>query len=477
MKDTAPLIVDLDGSLLSSDLLLESGMAFTRQHPLRCWQPLLWLRDGKAHLKEKLAESVHLDVSTLPYEPDVLAFLQQEKIRGRILILATASHRLLADAIAQHLQLFDDVLATENGHNLSAENKRDALVERFGEQGFDYIGNSSDDLPVWRVARKALLVNPSAKLLQQAQQYSNVDHIFCGTGYSSKTREWLKAMRLHQWLKNLLIFIPLLAAHQVLHWPSLWHAMIAFLAFGLTASSVYLLNDLLDLADDRQHPSKCRRPFAAGTLPLINGLMAIPLLLLFSTGLTVLFLPWKFMAVLLTYYALTLLYSFKLKRHSSIDVISLATLYTLRIIAGATALALPLTFWILSFSMFLFLSLALVKRYAELHDAFARNELGQTRGREYFPNDMPIIAMMGIAAGYSSVLVLALYVHDLETSTLYTWAQSLWLTCPLLLLWITRIWLLTHRGQMHEDPVVFAARDSFSGLIAILFLLAFWIAV
>lgn len=457
-----PLIVDLDGSLLRSDLLLESGIAFFRQHPLRCWQPVVWLHAGKFVLKENLSRATMLNASTLPYDPDVLAFLQEEKSRGRMLVLATASHRLQADAVAQHLQLFDEVLATEHGHNLSAENKRDALVARFGEQGFDYIGNSSDDLPVWRVARKA-------------QQYSNVDRVF--SGYPSGINEWLKAMRLHQWLKNLLIFVPLLAAHQVFNGAALWHAMVAFLAFGLTASSVYLLNDLLDLADDRQHPSKCRRPFAAGTLPLLSGLMVIPLLLLGSAGLTALFLPWKFMAVLLTYYGLTLLYSFKLKRHSSIDVISLAALYTLRIIAGAAALALPLTFWLLSFSMFLFLSLALVKRYAELHEAFARNELGQTRGRGYFPDDMPIIATLGIAAGYLSVLVLALYVHDLEASTLYTWTQSLWLTCPLLLLWITRIWLLTHRGQMHEDPVVFAARDSFSGLIAVLFLLAFWVAV
>lgn len=470
-----PLIVDLDGSLLRSDLLLESGIAFFRQHPLRCWQPVVWLHAGKFVLKENLSRATMLNASTLPYDPDVLAFLQEEKSRGRMLVLATASHRLQADAVAQHLQLFDEVLATEHGHNLSAENKRDALVARFGEQGFDYIGNSSDDLPVWRVARKALLVKPSAQLLQQAQQYSNVDRVF--SGYPSGINEWLKAMRLHQWLKNLLIFVPLLAAHQVFNGAALWHAMVAFLAFGLTASSVYLLNDLLDLADDRQHPSKCRRPFAAGTLPLLSGLMVIPLLLLGSAGLTALFLPWKFMAVLLTYYGLTLLYSFKLKRHSSIDVISLAALYTLRIIAGAAALALPLTFWLLSFSMFLFLSLALVKRYAELHEAFARNELGQTRGRGYFPDDMPIIATLGIAAGYLSVLVLALYVHDLEASTLYTWTQSLWLTCPLLLLWITRIWLLTHRGQMHEDPVVFAARDSFSGLIAVLFLLAFWVAV
>lgn len=475
MNRTVPLVVDLDGSLLCSDLLLESGMAFTRQHPLRCWQPLSWLQKGKARLKEKLAESVHLDVSTLPYNPDVLTFLQKEKNRGRMLVLATASHRLHADAVAQHLQLFDEVLATENGHNLSAENKRDALVERFGKQGFDYIGNSSDDLPVWSVARKALLVKPPAKVLKQAQQYSNVDHVFDDN--SSGISNWPKAMRLHQWLKNLLIFVPLLATHSLFNGAELWHAVVAFLAFGLTASSVYLLNDLLDLADDRQHPSKYRRPFASGTIPLVDGLIAIPLLLLASAGLTALFLPWEFMAVLLTYYGLTLLYSFKLKRHSSIDVISLAALYTLRIIAGAAALALPLTFWILSFSMFLFLSLALVKRYAELHEAFTRNELGQTRGRGYFPDDMPIISTMGIAAGYLSVLVLALYIHDLEASTLYTWVQSLWLTCPLLLLWITRIWLLTHRGQMHEDPVVFAARDRFSGVIAVLFLLAFWVAV
>src|SRR5690554_798384 len=412
MTDTRiPLVVDLDGILLRSDMLLESGLAFLRQYPLQAWKVFAWLKAGKVCLKQNLANHSEIDVAVLPYEPRVLDFIRAEKAKGRTIVLATASYRLLADKIADHLQLFDEVLATEKGYNLSADNKRDTLVARYGEQGFDYVGNSTDDLPVWSRARKAYLTNPNGKLLQQAGQHYNIDDIFyC---HQPGLKDWIRGLRLHQWLKNLLIFVPLLAAHLVFVGDALLQALLAFIAFGLTASSVYLLNDMLDLDDDRHHATKCQRPFAAGTLSLAQGLVACPLLLFVAGLLSVLFLPWKLLLVLLAYYLLTMAYSFRLKRHASVDVISLAALYTVRIIAGAAALGLPMTFWLLAFSMFIFLSLALVKRFAELAELHGRGE-SQARGRGYYPGDMPIIAAMGTAAGYLSVLVLALYIREQE---------------------------------------------------------------
>jgi 4-hydroxybenzoate polyprenyltransferase len=286
-------------------------------------------------------------------------------------------------------------------------------------------------------------------------------------------REWLKALRIHQWVKNALIFVPLLAAHQFHNPAMLIQAVIAVIAFGLCASSVYVLNDILDLADDRHHRQKRFRPFAAGTLPIGSGLVAFPLLLALSFTIALATLPPLFAAVLAAYYTLTLTYSMALKRVMALDVIALAMLYTLRIFAGVAALSLTLTFWLLAFAMFLFLSLALAKRYAEVRDALERGRRGKTRGRDYDTTDLEMISSLGAASGYLAVLVLALYIREQSTVALYSNPEVLWLACPVLLFWITRVWMLTHRGQMHEDPVVFAARDWVSQAAGVIFLLTF----
>lgn len=469
-----PLVVDLDGTLLRSDLLLETGMAFVRGQPLAALKPLGWLVRGKAALKEELARATDIDVSVLPYDDALVARLAAEKRGGRSLVLATASHRLLAGRIAAHLGLFDEVLATADDHNLSAHNKRNALVARFGEKGFDYAGNSRDDLPVWAAARQAWVVNANAGIERRARAQGNVAEVIRST--AGGARDWLQALRLHQWPKNLLIFVPLLAAHRLADVALLWQGMLAFLFFGLCASSVYLLNDLLDLADDRHHPGKRRRPFAAGRLSISAGLLAFPVLLAAAFAGALLWLPPEFAGVLAAYYTCTLAYSLALKRYMVIDVIALAMLYTLRIIAGSAALGLPLTFWVLAFSMFIFLSLALIKRYAELHDAQRNGNNGKARGRGYYPDDLAMISSLGAASGYLSVMVLALYIHDQSTVSLYSHPQWIWLACPLLLFWITRAWMLTHRGQMHDDPVVFAIRDRISLATGALFGLVFWAA-
>ncbi|MFS2004728.1 UbiA family prenyltransferase [Duganella sp. CT11-25] len=471
-----PLVVDLDGTLLRSDLLVESALAFARAQPLRALAPLAWLGGGKAALKQRLAEAAEIDVATLPYDVRVLELIARERALGRRIVLATASHRLYADRIAAHLQLFDEVLATEDGVNLSAERKRDSLLRRYGHQGYDYAGNSSDDLAVWATARHAYVVGAGGLLLRRAQAHGNVAQILPRAPRGERLRAVFKALRAHQWAKNLLLFLPLLAAH-VLDQPArLAAGALAFVCFSLCASSVYLLNDLLDIADDRHHRSKRHRPFAAGTLPLLAGVALAPLLLAAAFGLALWLLPWKFSAVLLGYYALTLAYSLALKRVMALDAITLAGLYTLRLIAGAAAFSVPLTFWMLAFSMFMFLSLALVKRYAELREARHRGDHGQARGRGYFPGDLEMISALGAASGYLSVLVLALYTQDHATVALYRQPQLIWLACPLLLFWVTRTWMLTHRGQMHDDPVVFALKDRASLAVGALFALIFWAA-
>nr|WP_154358354.1 UbiA family prenyltransferase [Duganella aquatilis] len=470
------MVIDLDGTLLRSDLLLESALAHVRTRPLQMLAPLAWLAGGKVHLKQRLAQSVELDVTALPYDQRVLDLIGRERAAGRRIVLATASHRLYADRIAAHLQLFDEVLASEGAVNLSAERKRDRLLQRYGAQGYDYAGNAADDLPVWAGARHAYVVSAGGRLQRRAAAQGNVAAVLPPPAPLQQLRAGLRAMRLHQWAKNLLIFLPLLAAHQAHQPQHLLAGVLAFICFSLCASSVYLLNDLLDLDDDRHHHSKRRRPFASGQLPLLAGILLTPLLLgaAFALGLTL--LPWRFSAVLLAYYVLTLAYSLYLKRLMALDAITLAGLYTLRLIAGGAAFGVPLTFWMLAFSMFMFLSLALVKRYAELRVARHRGDTHQARGRGYFPGDLEMIASLGAASGYLSVLVLALYTQDRATMALYRQPQLIWLACPLLLLWVTRIWMLTHRGEMHDDPVVFALKDRTSLVVGALFALIFWSA-
>lgn len=471
-----PLVVDLDGSLCRSDLLHESATAFVAAHPLQLLRLPQWLaHGGRARLKAELAARTDIDVSVLPYHPPLLAWLREQKAAGRPLLLATASDRRLAERVAAHLGLFDAVLASDGRTNLKGAAKRDALVERFGERGFDYVGNDRADLAIWSSARQAVLVAPSARLRAAAERVARVGRVFDDTPAAAAA--WARAMRLHQWLKNLLLFVPLLAAHRVGDAASLGAALLAFVAFGLCASSVYLLNDLLDVGADRHHGRKCRRPFASGALTLAQGWRMMPLPVLAAAGLTLAWLPASFGAALATYFALTVAYSFVLKGLLMVDVLALALLYTMRIIAGALAIGVPLSFWLLCFSMFFFLSLALLKRYAELHEARRQERAAPLRGRGYAVSDLDMVASLGAASGYLSVLVLALYIQDPASRALYATPYWIWAACPILLYWVSRCWMLAQRGQMHDDPMLFAVRDRGSLACGALLLTAFMLTL
>ena len=469
-----PIVVDLDGTLIHSDILVESGFAFLRWFPQKFYKPLQWLSSGgKPALKSRLAEHVSIDVTTLPYNSQVLNWLRDMRAAGRMIALATASHEACAQRIAEHLGIFDRVFATDEHVNLSSHRKRDRLVAEYGEKGFDYVGNSHDDIAVWAAADRAYVVNPHRGVVRAASKHDNIAEVFEDRPPTLKV--WAKSLRLHQWLKNVLVFVPLLAGHQLDSPTAIGLAVLAFLAFGLCASSVYLLNDLLDLQDDRQHPVKRKRPLAAGTMSLAWGVALCPVLLTAAFAISLSFLSWRFNAALFGYYALTLAYSLALKRQVMIDVVVLAALYTTRIIAGAAAIYVPLTFWLLAFSMFAFLSLALVKRYTELH-AMQKAGRDDVRGRGYLASDLAIVSSLGTSSGYISVMVLALYIQDEHTTMLYRHPRFIWMVCPLMLYWFSRTWVITHRGGMKDDPIVFAARDRVSLLVAALCAFAFWLA-
>ncbi|PTU31986.1 UbiA family prenyltransferase [Stenotrophobium rhamnosiphilum] len=473
-KSSLVLAVDLDGSLIKTDLLWESATRYLASNPLRAFLLPGMLRSGRAQLKSTLVENTQLDVTTLPYRQDVLDWLRAEKAKGRRLVLATASDHRLATAISEHLGIFDEVLATNGTINLSGEAKREALVSRYGERGFDYVGNDHIDLKVWKSAQNAIIVSPPKGLAEKAAKIATVEHIFEDVKPNTFAL-WARALRLHQWLKNLLVFIPLAAAHRFSEIDLISQSLLAFIAFGLCASSVYLLNDLIDSQDDRQHRSKRNRPFASGDLSILHGWFAVPIPLLIAVAITLTSLSEHFALALLCYYGLTLAYTFKLKRVLLLDVVTLAGLYTLRIIAGAFAIGVPLSFWLLSFSMFIFMSIALIKRYTELLDARQRG-VSTMLGRGYRPDDLQMVASLGAAAGYLSVLVLALYIQDPVSLTLYRSPQWIWGACPILLYWVSRSWMLAHRGQMHDDPMVFAFKDRVSLICGALFMLAFAMA-
>lgn len=452
-----PLIVDLDGTLLRTDTLLETLLALSRTRPLVLLPALVELRRGKAAFKAYLFTRATPDIPSLPLNDSLVEQLHTEKASGRVLVLATASDQHLARAVAENLGLFDEVLASDGQQNLKGPTKAAALVARYGQGGFDYAGDSRADLPVWAAARQAIVIG-GRSLAKAASKVTNVGQQITPP---PKLPGLLKAIRPHQWVKNLLLFLPLIAAHQFGDSMALLTATLAFFVFSLTASSVYLFNDLLDLPADRAHPRKRQRPFAAGTLPLAWGLLSSPLLLLTAIGLSLLFLPTLFSMVLLGYYLLTTVYSLGLKRKPVVDVLLLAALYTVRVIAGAAAVAIAPSFWLLALSMFIFLSLALAKRYTELDSLRERGELTAV-GRGWHVDDLPLVQSLGTGAGLISVLVMALYINSPQAQQLYATSEILWLVCPLLLYWITRLWFKTHRGEMHDDPVVFAIRDRVS---------------
>jgi 4-hydroxybenzoate polyprenyltransferase/phosphoserine phosphatase len=451
------LVVDLDGTLVRSDLLIETAFAEIGKRPLAALGLISALGKGKAALKHRLAETCAFEPAHLPYDHEVLARIRAARESGRRVYLASASNRRLVQAVAEHLGLFDGWFASDEETNLASYRKAEKLVDAFGESGFDYIGNDAADLAVWARASECIAIRASKRVRRNLSTiHAEPVHLDCDKpGLAS----WAKLLRVHQYPKNALVFVPLFAAH-AFNATSLVQAALAFVAFCLCASAVYVLNDLVDLADDRAHRTKCNRPLASGAIPLIAGVAAIPALLIAAIAVGLLVSP-AFLATLGGYFALTTAYSFFLKRTMFLDVVTLASLYTARVIAGAVAVEVHVSQWLLAFSMFFFLSLALLKRFVEL-TARADASLPDSQSRDYKASDMNIVAALASAAGFNAITVFALYISTDAVLQYYSRPAILWLVCPVLIYWLGRAVMLAQRRSLNDDPVVFALKDKIS---------------
>jgi 4-hydroxybenzoate polyprenyltransferase/phosphoserine phosphatase len=458
------LCTDLDGTILIGDSFWESLLSLVGVRPWYVFLIPYWLLRGKAALKREISQRVTLNVSTLPVREELVEFLRQQKQTGRKLILATGADTKIASAVAEYLGFFDAVLASNGVTNLTGENKKEAIREIVRGKGFDYIGNAREDIPIWTAARTAILVGPSPRLLKTVRKTTVVS----GTvrRYDSYWGYLWRSLRPEHWIKNLLVFVPIVMAHQLNDVSRFTYVLIAFVSFSLCASGVYLLNDLFDLEADRLHPKKKFRPLASGKLPVRVGLIVAPLLIL--AGFVVAAqLPTKLLlGTVLLYSAATTLYSTYVKRIPILDVLLLTALYLMRILGGSIAADVSVSPWLIAFSMFLLLSLAFSKRQAELIDQTTSGEnQAATSKRGYREQDAAVLQQFGVTSGYLSVLVLALYVNGNDVTRLYRHPQVIWLACPMLLFWISRVWFLASRGKLSEDPVVFAARDPISYLL------------
>lgn len=449
-----PLFVDLDGTLTPTDTLLESLFALIRIQPAALLKIPMWLLSGRAVLKARIAEHTRIDATTLPYHAGLLDYLRAQRAAGRRVYLATASHRQTADAIAGHLDLFDGVIASDATCNLKGRAKLTA-IQAVAQGPFAYAGDAVADVPIWQRAAAAILVGTSPRVSAAVRGHTPVEAEFRHPRVD--WRLWLRALRVHQWLKNLLIFVPLLTAFSFFNPASLLAALLAFVAFSFAASATYLVNDLWDLDSDRMHPRKRERPFASGRLGIPAGLVAAAALLgsalLLAASVSV-----AFVLILTGYLVVTSAYSWRLKQYVLIDVLVLSLLYTLRILAGAVAIGVTTSPWLLAFSVFVFLSLALIKRCSELISLQQRGQ-AVTRGRDYRVSDLQVLAPLGVSAALGAIVIFGLYISSPEVQAHYASPLLLWLAALGMIYWLGRLWIKTQRGEMHDDPLVFALRD------------------
>lgn len=453
-----PLCLDLEWTLVRINPSSESIVTLILRRPWYLPLVLIWALRGLRHLRNAVATRVAFDPSALPYQRELLAYLNAERDGGRRIVLLTSTFRDYADQIASHLGI-SSVIANDTPAPWTAQQKAEALSKQFGVRGFDFVGRSEEDLPVWAVANEALTTDGSKALAARIAESTKVSHTFEGK-LPNPLLGCLLALRPHQWLKNFLIFVPPLAAHRFLEQKTLLAALLAFVAFCCAASAGYILNDLMDLASDRRHSRKWRRPFASGAIAVQTGLLLG--LILLCLALAIAFtLRSGFLLCLLLYLVGTIAYSSWLKRKAIVDVLTLAGLYTLRILSGSAATNIPPSFWLLALSMFFFMDLACVKRYVELHGTKLEDN-SMVPGRGYGSVDRETLFTIGTTAGLTAVLVLALYINNTSTMTLYPNPELLWGLCPLLLYWTSRIWILSRRGLLHDDPLVFAVRDRIS---------------
>ena len=467
----APLIVDLDGTLTLTDTLVESIAQVIKHNPEDVLRIPFWILKGRAAFKALVASKSSLSAEHLPYRTALLDYLRSEKEKGRRLILATAAHRDIANAVASHLGLFSEVIASDGSLNVKGEAKLQAIREKVGDR-FVYAGDDVSDLPVWRAADAAILVGTSRRVADSVRNQVRVEREFPREEIEIST--WLRALRVHQWVKNLLLFVPLFTAFQFFDLHKVGTTVVAFFAYCLAASATYLANDIWDLESDRAHPRKRHRPLASAQISITKavgvalGALVIAIALAAAVSL-------EFLMMLVLYLALTTFYSLVLKNYVLLDVLMLSSLYTLRILAGSVAVGVATSSWLLAFSVFIFLSLALVKRCSEL---VSLKQIGEnsTHGRDYRVTDLTVLWPLGVGSALCSVVVFGLFISAAETQERYASPQLLWLVAISLIYWLSRLWIKAARGEMDDDPIVYAARDGASRLIAVVVVVTFFLA-
>lgn len=449
-----PLVLDLDGTVVRGNLLVETALAFLKQYPWKIFMLFVWMLRGRAELKQQLAQRANVDVEALPLNDELLAYAAEQVGQGRKVYIATAADIAIANKVAARIPFVSDVIASDGRTNLKGSTKAAALSERF-PNGFDYAGDASADLPVWRAAKQAIIVEAAPSVVAAARTFADITKIF------PRPAPWkalIKCLRPHQWAKNALVFVPLVLSGKLGDMTAVLATCAAFLAMSFVASATYVVNDIVDLADDRRHWSKRERPLASGRLSLLAGAAAVPLGLAAGFGLAIL-AGWGVVLATTLYLVSTLAYSLKLKKLPILDGFTLASLFTLRLGAGILASGAPASPWLLVFSMFLFASLSFAKRYTEVARVIERGGT-EVRGRGYKAVDLPLILAVGISTGMCAVLILVLYIiNDAFRQSFYGNTIWLWGFPIVLFLFVCRIWLMCQRGQMNDDPVVFAVRD------------------
>lgn len=448
-----PLCVDLDGTLIATDTLWEGLAVLLLKRPYLLFHVILWVLKGKAYLKQQVAERSGCSAQDWPIRQEVVDYIRLEKKKGRMIYLVTGAAQSTAVELSQHLGIFDGVFHSNARQNFTSHRKAEKLCAEFGEAGFDYIGNSSDDVAVFDVARKGIVVAPDGAA-RRWQISNSADEIKVAL---PSPLTILKSIRVHQWAKNVLIGVPLVLDQNLFDMQSVIFVIIAFFSFSFFASSVYIVNDLSDLKADRAHAKKRHRPLASGAISIPVAAATWFALVAASIALASL-LPIQFMMVLALYAVVTTTYTFVLKRKLLVDVFTLAGLYTIRIIAGAVATYSGFSFWLLAFSIFFFLSLALVKRYVEVSELKPGSETN-VAGRGYSRVDASMLVQGGISSAFAATLVLALYINSDAVVAMYSKPWLIWPLVPIILYMQLRIWILAGRGQVHEDPVVFIMRD------------------
>lgn len=465
-KQEMILAVDLDGTLINTDILYESFLSSLSRDWKTIFILFLALFKGKPFLKKKLLQKSDIDVTLLPYNDEVIEYIKNKRSKDFKVVLVTASHQIFADKVSKHLNLFDYTFGTNNQTNLKGKAKAKFLIDKFGKNFF-YIGNSKSDFEIWKISKKAISFNLSYSLRKKLENInSNYKHLnFSKIDFFS----FLKAMRPQQWIKNILLFLPIIASHQYDN-NFILKTIVAFIAFCLMSSSVYLVNDLLDLSEDRKHKHKKNRPFASGAISILSGSLLMLFLLFISLVISA-SLGLKFLCIIFIYFSIASAYSLFLKQIIVLDMCVLAILYTIRVLAGGFATNIEVSTWLIALSIFIFFSLASIKRQTEIIATNSiKGKINLRRG--YIKEDLPLITIMGISSGYVSILVMALYIDSIKVESLYSTPNFLWGVCFILLFWISRLAIITHRGLMHHDPVAFAVKDkvSFICLICILLL-------